>query len=265
MSSTRPRTFRTLTSLGALIRTRDRRRDATIPRRDQLPDDIAWLTHEQYGQVPAVIVLTGRVGRVEFSGTEFAAHWQTFCWPMHSRVVDRLSREDIQDMLQALHGELTRELPPVGASYTACFSVPRAVGGALADGSFFDLQFQSASWLREEQRRRVRASWDPIVIMRNLFGLDRIGDPWLDDAACRKRIDEKIRRRATQVLMQLWKSWAKDKVIGRALADQGVPVDDDRRTEYQPGDVSNRIFNRIPPAMRHTMFMGEIPDDPDDS
>lgn len=264
MISTRPRSFRTFTSLGALIRTRDRRRDATIPKRDQLPENIAWLAHQQYGTVPAVIVLTGRVAKTEREGDEFTARWQVSCWPMHSRVTDRLSREDMQDMLQTLHSELTRECPPAGTSYTALFSIPRAVDGDLAAGTFFDMHFQSASWLREEQRRRVRDSWNPVVLVRHLLGLDRIADEWLENDVLRARIEAKIRPRATQVLMQLWKSWAKDPVIGEKLADQGVPISDNRRTEYQAGDVTNRILGRIPPAMRHTMFIDDVSDRSDE-
>lgn len=251
---------KSLTSFGNLTRAAQECREVTAPRREDHPDNLPHGPHESE---PAMIVIEGHLEAFRDSGSEITAQWQNYCWPMAPRVIERMSRADVVQPLEELNRVLCRTgLVARGATYTLSFSLPR---GESAE-PYFHSEFQSVAWLRERQRREVRASRNPLVHLSHLLGWNRIEDPWLAQPIRRAEVKRALRTRAWGPIEELWKSWAKDPDIAELLREQGVAVDDDSRTQYRPeGNVQERVRERLPAINRQTVFRFDIPDIPDEA
>lgn len=223
------------------------------------------MSDSQRDSIPAIIAITGRLEAVrDFPNARRVAQWQLYCSNGHERVRNRLSGVDSLDLLNTLNADLTMFDPPRGATYTVYFSVPRRVDGIVSKDNFFETVFSGNAGLQRERAAFLRNSWNPFEHLLHWLEMDDIPDPWNDDPKVRDRIVETITARALPVLMNLWRSWTKDRMIASMLSIQGVPVEDDNRTEYRPGDLNRRILERLPLAMRRTIFPGYIPDLPEE-
>ncbi len=253
-----------ITSFGALVRDDMHRREVKFPKESDLPRNIPKIYDAKYGHIPAVIGVTGRLAAIREFSTRRVAQWQLYCTPTHAHVRDRLSRPDLLDIINDVHTELTRSTPPRGAMYTAYFSIPGTKLGPVDSENFFDWSHSSTAGLVRDQELELRRSWNPYRHFCHIMGYDLIRDPWNEDKGVEKKIDRVICLKLKPVLMLVWRSWSKEADVCPMLKMQGVPVEDDSRTVYRPDNVDKRILDRLPPAMRHTLFAGAIPDLEDD-
>ncbi len=253
----RPKVITAITSMNSLLAGERSRREVRVPKRDQLPANVAWLKDRDNVEYPAIIGITGRAKAVRDIGDERVAQWNVSCFPNDPVAHERLSRSDLDDLVRDLHMELTRLGAMRGAWYTAYFSVPM-YGGS----NFFESDFACADLARREQERRVRESWNPAVMFRRAFGLiPPVRDPWLDDSSTKASVRETIRENGAKILGKIWDKWAQSPGIGPTLRMLRVPLDDPRQTRYHPGDLHQRIFENLRPISRKTMFHRDIPDD----
>lgn len=251
---------KSLTSFGNLIRATQECREVTAPLREDHPDN---LPHGPNASEPAMIVIEGHLEAFRDTGEEITAQWQNYCWPMVPRVIERMSRMDVVQPLEDLNRALCRTgITARGATYTLSFALPV---GENAE-PYFHSRFQSVAWLRERQRRDVRASRNVFVHLSHLFGWDRIEDPWLSQPIRRAEVKRALRTRGWGPISELWKSWTKDPDVGAVLRRQGVVLDDDSRTQFRPeGNVHERVRERLPAISQQTVFRFDIPDVPDEA
>jgi len=256
-----PKAIVAITSMRSLLANEQSRREVRIPRRDQLPANVAWLKDGNGVEYPAIIGLTGRVKDVRDVGDVRLAQWNVSCFPNDPVALERLSRQDLQDLVEDMHKELMRIGVMRGTWYTAYFSVPM-YGGS----NFFDSTCECAGSARREEERRLRESWNPIVMVRRALGLVRpIPDPWLEDAATKAIVDRTIKEGAAKILGKVWDKWATSPNVAPTLRMLRVPIDDPKQTVYRHGDPHQRIFENLSPISRKTMFAGDIPDDFEDA
>lgn len=252
-----PKVVVAITSMRSLLADDRSRREVRIPRRDELPANVAWLKSRDEVEYPAVIGLTGRVTDVKDIGDQRVAQWNVSCFPYTTVVRDRLSRDDLQDLVTDLHRELTRVGVMRGAWYTAYFSVPMYAGT-----NFFESAFECAGLARREEERRVRKSWNPFVVLRHALGLGRsLSDPWLEDKATNAVVARTIKEQGAKILGKIWDKWSQSPDVAPTLKMLRVPIDDPKQTVYRHGDAHQRIFENLTPISRKTMFLGDIPDD----
>lgn len=255
----RPRTVTVKTSLSALLVGSSSRREVRIPRRDELPDTVAWIRDADGRDVPAAVAITGRVIATKDIGDARIAQWAVACFPNDARAHARLSKPDLQDLLEDLHRGLTLIGAMPGAQYTSVFSVPIDGGPNLSDRTF-----DCAGMARRKQIHEDRQSWNPLTVIRSLLGLaPKIHDPWLDERN-RAEVDETIRVLGARILGKVWDSWTNDRDLNATLRMLRVPVGDPRQTEFRPGDTHVQILRNVRPDSRKTMFSAEIPKELED-
>lgn len=252
-----PKVLVAITSMRALLASDQSRREVRIPRKEWLPANVAWLKDEDNVEYPAVIGLTGRVADVRDVGEKRVAQWNVSCFPNSLIVRERLSRHDLQDLVEDLHKELMRIGVMRGSWYTAYFSVPMYGGN-----NFFESSFDCAGAARREEDRRLNASWNPVVLIRRALGLVRpLPDPWLEDKAVNAVVTRTIESHGAKILGKVWDKWVTSPSVGPTLRMLRVPIDDPKQTVYRPGDPHKRIFENLTPVSRKTMFLNDIPDD----
>ncbi len=251
-----PNTITAITSMSSLLVGERFRREVRLPRRDELPANVAWLRDENNADFPAIIGMTGRVTHVRDIEDARVSQWNVSCFPNDPIVHERLSQRDAQDIVGDLHKELTGIGVMPGAWYTAYFSVPMYGGN-----NFFECSFECAGFERRRQEKVLRASLNPYVIFRRAFGLVRpMPDPWLDDMAIHEAVARAIRNQGSKILGIVWDKWSRSPKVKPTLSMLRVPLDPNQ-TVYKPGYAHQRIFANVPKISRQTMFGAGIPDD----
>lgn len=220
-----------VTSYGALLRSSTEKREVRIPKAGDLSGDVAWIHDPRFGvNAPAVIGITGRYAGIGVDEKGKAvSQWQVWIRPDSDRVNQRFAREDLRDLIFALHTELTATNPRRGATYTAYFAVPRSGGENV-----FDVTFRGAT--------------------------GNGPDPWLDDEAVYRSVRETLQSRLTSVFVNLWQSWVKDPTVAMLLRGQGVPVETHHRTQFLAGNTVEKIRSELPDAMHRTLFLTGLDD-----
>ncbi len=223
-----------VTSYGAFLRSETHRREVRIPKPGDLSGDVAWIHDPRFGvNAPAVIGITGRYAGVGMDEEgRPVSQWQVWIRPDNDRVTQRFAREDLRDLVFALHTELTALNPRRGATYTAYFAVPKNGGENVFDATF-----------------RGATGSGP--------------DPWLDDEAAFRSVRETLESRLTTVFVNLWQSWVKDPAVAMLLRGQGVPVETHGRTQFLAGNTVEKIRAALPDSMHRTLFLTGL-DDLDD-
>lgn len=256
-----PKVIVAITSMSALLVGEQSRREVRIPRRDQLPANVPWLKDKSNAERPAIIGITGRVMEVRDIDEKRVSQWNVSCFPNDKEAHERCSRQDLQDLFGDMHKELTRIGVMPGAWYTAYFSVPMYGGN-----NYFDSTFQCAGMERRAQEKRLRESWNPVVMVRRALGLIRpVRDPWLEDEAGEALVRRTIKDHGAKILGKIWDKWVQNPDVGPTLRMLRVPIDDPKQTVYRHGDPHQRIFDNLSPISRRTMFMDAIPDDFEDA
>ncbi|MEI6511113.1 MAG: hypothetical protein WCO25_03665 [Candidatus Uhrbacteria bacterium] len=253
----RPKAVTAITSMSSLLVGEQSRREVRVPRRDQIPANVAWLKDRNNVEYPAIIGITGRVTEARYVGDMRVTQWNLSCFPNHPLAHERLSRQDMQDLVEDLHKDLARIGVLRGSWYTAYFSVPMYGGN-----NFFESHFDGASAVRREREAELRKSWNPAVIFRRMLGrIPQIPDPWLEDKAAEALVTQSIRDHGAKILGKVWDKWSQAPDVAPTLRMLRVPLDDPRQTVYRHGDPHQRIFDNLPPISRKTMFQRDIPDD----
>ncbi len=251
----KPKVIVAITSMRALLADDQSRREVRVPQRDALPANVAWLKGKDDVEYPAIIGLTGRVTDVKDIDDQRVAQWNVSCLPNDLVARERLSRQDLQDLVEDLHKDLTRVGAMRGAWYTSYFSVPMNGGN-----NFFESTFECAGMARREEDRRLSKSWNPFVMLRRAFGRS-LPDPWLEDAATEALVRRTIKVTSAKILGKIWDKWSQSPDVAPTLRMLRVPIDDPKQTVYRHGDAHQRIFQNLTPISRKTMFLGDIPDD----
>ena len=254
-SEKKPKAVTAVTSMSALIVGPGARREVRVPKKEELPANVAWIRRQDEEPTPAVIAVTGRVIAVMEDDDRIVAQWSLACFPNDSRAHARMSQPDMQELANDLHRELTRIGVMPGAWYTAVFSVPMNGGE-----NFFDATFECAGVANRNERARIQNSWNPIPSILYAIGVIKpIPDPWLEDEGRFAKVHATIRCYAARILGSVWDSWVKNPDVKPALRMLNVPVDDARQTEYRQEGVYQRILRNLPPISQRTMFLAEIP------
>ncbi|OGL99443.1 hypothetical protein A2304_02375 [Candidatus Uhrbacteria bacterium RIFOXYB2_FULL_57_15] len=219
------------TSMGALVRSSDRRRETILPRRERFPEAVGHVRDKALGiDVAAAIGITGHfLGVGEYEG-HTAAQWCVSIYPNVGRVAQRLARQDLRDIIDALHKGLMRTGVRPGATYEAYFSVPRGGGDNVLLISF--------------KGKGVR------------FGRD----PWLSSDEVFAEVQGIIEARLGIVFQHLWNSWTKDPDIAAQLGPQNIPIAASQRTQFHPDVTRKSIRDMLPIVAQRTLFM--VPRDP---
>lgn len=256
-----PKVITAITSMSALLVGERSRREVRIPRRDQLPANIAWLKDENEAEYPAIIGMTGRVISVRDIGDECISQWSFACYPTDDIARERFSQDDQVELIRDFHGALTRIGVMPGSWYSAFFSVPMYGGN-----NHFESLFDCAGAERRRWETRHRASWNPMILLRRALGLAHPPpDPWLDDEATRAVVERTIESYGERILMNTWNKWSRSPNIAPTLRMMRVPYDDPNNTIYRPGNAHQRILANVPKVNQETMFGRYIPDDYEDA
>ncbi len=220
-------TPRAVTSFGDLLRDKERRRDVLKPKWEDFPNSVGRIKEsDSRDSLPAAIGISGKFAGYGKLDGERIAQWQIWIRPNDGRVARRLAGNDLVTAINALHQELTAQLPGTGATYTADFSVPNTASG---DANVLRIKFRGT-------------------------GGDHI-DPWHINTAYAQKIEKIFELNLPPVFLQLWVAWTENRDVSEALAAQGIPVA--ARTSTQCGeltDVRNEIRASLPETARQTIL-----------